>query len=207
MSSEWQQSAACIGADPELFFPINEDARNPVDAERVRQAKAICGGCPVRNQCLESAFANRDHHGVWGGLTSGERDRLTRTKSGAEREPTPDTVMVDRIRRGDRVTAGTHDRRRLIGIVMHDTPVPLIAQAFGIAPRTVETDKRILRTALGLVKTVDPDKCGTQSNYAAHRRLREPPCPACCHAHALDAANRRRKRRRQRELDREAVPA
>jgi len=45
--------------DPELFF-----AEAPADVEA---AKALCQGCRVRAQCLESALARREPWGVWGG--------------------------------------------------------------------------------------------------------------------------------------------
>ncbi len=33
----------------------------------INQAKAICAGCPVSDQCLEGALARREPWGVWGG--------------------------------------------------------------------------------------------------------------------------------------------
>jgi WhiB family redox-sensing transcriptional regulator len=65
---EWQDRAACATADPELFFP-------EADARSTREAKRVCGGCPVRVECLTSAIANREEYGVWGGLTERERRR------------------------------------------------------------------------------------------------------------------------------------
>lgn len=51
---------------PDLFF-----AEAPVDVEA---AKAICGDCPVREQCLADALERREPWGVWGGelLVSGQ---------------------------------------------------------------------------------------------------------------------------------------
>jgi WhiB family redox-sensing transcriptional regulator len=39
-------------------------AENPADLE---QAKALCGGCPVRRQCLAAALDRAEPWGVWGG--------------------------------------------------------------------------------------------------------------------------------------------
>lgn len=50
---------ACLEADPELFF-----AESPSDVEA---AKAVCLGCPVREECLAGALERREPHGVWGG--------------------------------------------------------------------------------------------------------------------------------------------
>jgi WhiB family redox-sensing transcriptional regulator len=66
----WRSAAACRSADPDLFFPVSDSGRA---LEQVTQAKAICAGCSVRRECL--AFALRTHqiHGIWGGMTEGER--------------------------------------------------------------------------------------------------------------------------------------
>ena len=49
----------CRRFDAELWF-----AESPADVER---AKALCGDCPLRAQCLEGAVARREPWGVWGG--------------------------------------------------------------------------------------------------------------------------------------------
>jgi hypothetical protein len=54
--------AACLGADPALFFP------GPGDVESEAAAKAICAGCPVRVACLARALANAERHGIFGGV-------------------------------------------------------------------------------------------------------------------------------------------
>jgi WhiB family redox-sensing transcriptional regulator len=65
---DWESEANCIGTDPDLFFP--ERGASPDDA------KAVCGGCVVRWECLEAALARREQYGVWGGLTAPERRRI-----------------------------------------------------------------------------------------------------------------------------------
>lgn len=60
---------ACAEVDPELFFP--ESGQNSAAV-----AKRICHGCDVRTQCLAGALERREAHGIWGGLTTRERDRL-----------------------------------------------------------------------------------------------------------------------------------
>jgi len=37
------------------------------DEMEVAQAKSLCGGCPVRAQCLEGALSRQEPAGVWGG--------------------------------------------------------------------------------------------------------------------------------------------
>jgi WhiB family redox-sensing transcriptional regulator len=73
----WSQRALCRGEDPELFFApdgYNEDAKRKYEAE----AKAICRGCPVANDCLNFALEHGRVHGVWGGLGEDERMPLHR---------------------------------------------------------------------------------------------------------------------------------
>jgi WhiB family transcriptional regulator, redox-sensing transcriptional regulator len=80
MSASWRGRAACLGADPDLFFPEGDDPRS--DAE----AKAICAGCQVRTPCLEFAGTELEH-GIWGGLTEDERaaDRRRQLRNARER--------------------------------------------------------------------------------------------------------------------------
>ncbi|MGH9067676.1 MAG: WhiB family transcriptional regulator [Acidimicrobiales bacterium] len=68
----WRQRAACRGLDPDIFYPVDDE-----DAE---EAKAVCGGCPVRQACLEHALAHRERDGVWGGATERERRRIVRQR-------------------------------------------------------------------------------------------------------------------------------
>nr|BFD92235.1 hypothetical protein KitaXyl93_35950 [Kitasatospora sp. Xyl93] len=74
--------AACVGADPDLFYPEpDEDTDLTDDAAAAawwaeRRAKMICAGCPVRLMCLELALERREKHGILGGMTAAERDAL-----------------------------------------------------------------------------------------------------------------------------------
>lgn len=61
----WMADAACVDADPDLFFA---DHGRPAT-----EAKQICGGCPVRVECLDFALAGRERFGIWGGLTEKQR--------------------------------------------------------------------------------------------------------------------------------------
>lgn len=69
IGSLWEQ-AACRTADPELFFPV---AAVGAGRARLARAKAVCAGCPVREQCLDYALQTGQTHGVWGGTTEEER--------------------------------------------------------------------------------------------------------------------------------------
>ena len=64
----WQSLAACQGVDPDLFFPER--------GASTREAKEVCRGCVVREECLEYALVNSVKYGVWGGRSERERKRI-----------------------------------------------------------------------------------------------------------------------------------
>jgi predicted Fe-S protein YdhL (DUF1289 family) len=73
----WISGAKCIGEDPELFFPMGPPSL--VTAQTAR-AKAVCEGCPVRDDCLEWSLVTAQDAGVWGGLDEDERRELRRMR-------------------------------------------------------------------------------------------------------------------------------
>ena len=68
----WQRRANCMGVDPELFFPER--------GASTREAKEVCRGCVVREDCLEFAIANSEKFGIWGGMSERERRRVRRMR-------------------------------------------------------------------------------------------------------------------------------
>lgn len=82
-TADWRHDAACLGHDPELFFPSGLTAPAWQELER---AKAICRDCPVRAHCLQWALDTGQDAGVWGGLSENERRRCSRRHGGGLRE-------------------------------------------------------------------------------------------------------------------------
>lgn len=73
----WLDRAACVGVDVTLFYaPDNEI--DTYKGERINAAKDICNSCPVQRECLTTALANDEVHGIWGGLTPNERHLMSR---------------------------------------------------------------------------------------------------------------------------------
>ena len=70
LDDSWRESAACLGADTELFFPVG--SAGPATAG-IRAAKAFCGRCPVRACCLTYALETGQAAGIWGGYDENER--------------------------------------------------------------------------------------------------------------------------------------
>jgi WhiB family redox-sensing transcriptional regulator len=74
----------CAQTDPELFFP--QPVAGSEDILKVkrhvylseRQAKQICKECPLVKDCLAYAL-KYDEHGIWGGTTEHEREKIRRS--------------------------------------------------------------------------------------------------------------------------------
>ena len=49
---DWRDKAACLTADPELFFPVGNTG--PA-VDQIDKAKAVCARCSVTEQCLQYA--------------------------------------------------------------------------------------------------------------------------------------------------------
>jgi WhiB family redox-sensing transcriptional regulator len=66
----WAAYAACRREDPDLFFPMNDEA--------AEAAMKICSACAVQGECLDWALDTRIKYGIWGGATERDRRRLLR---------------------------------------------------------------------------------------------------------------------------------
>lgn len=74
------RTVACADiANPERFFPLNEDGPDAA------AAKAVCAGCDVSESCLAWALANAVPAGIWGGLSTTQREALIRAQRQAGR--------------------------------------------------------------------------------------------------------------------------
>lgn len=69
----WRDDAACLGMDPDLFFP-------PPGWYGAEEAKAICQGCPVRAECLDYAVTTVQKYGIWGGTNEQERQQIRKQR-------------------------------------------------------------------------------------------------------------------------------
>jgi WhiB family redox-sensing transcriptional regulator len=72
--TQWQDEAACKTLPLEMFFP---PAEQEADA-----AKTICSACTVREPCLEAALATGERFGIWGGMTTDERQIVIARRRG-----------------------------------------------------------------------------------------------------------------------------
>lgn len=82
-ADHWRSRSICRDSNPDLFFPIGTTGQA---LEQIEAAKAICGECPVRQECLEFALATNQESGVWGGTTDEDRRRLRKTWRADQRD-------------------------------------------------------------------------------------------------------------------------
>lgn len=78
----WRDHGPCLQEDPDLFFPVGT---GPDAKKQTREAKAVCGTCPVTAQCLQWALDTQQDTGVWGGLSEKERRRFHHRRSTGNR--------------------------------------------------------------------------------------------------------------------------
>lgn len=73
LAETWRILGACRDvADPSIFYPGR--------GESTAEAQAVCRGCPVRTDCLESALVHGEKHGIWGGTSERQRRRIRRQR-------------------------------------------------------------------------------------------------------------------------------
>lgn len=90
-NTDWQNDAACAGhPEPDLFHPVPGGMTRD-KAQQIRDAKDVCGWCPVKAECLAVAVHN-GFEGIWGGTTDEQRRgmRPKRTTDRRPNQPTPD---------------------------------------------------------------------------------------------------------------------
>ena len=71
----WMRDGLCREFPEVEFFPERGQSAEP--------AKAICGRCAVRSECLSFALAGGEVHGIYGGLSGRQRRALRREQATA----------------------------------------------------------------------------------------------------------------------------
>jgi WhiB family redox-sensing transcriptional regulator len=66
-------NAACAyTSNPDKFFPKNQKEFE----DNSHLTLGLCGSCIEREACLQFALDNDEEHGVWGGLSPAQRERI-----------------------------------------------------------------------------------------------------------------------------------
>jgi WhiB family redox-sensing transcriptional regulator len=75
--TSWVELGACRTSElgPDAWFPGVGESRSAL----TRAAKQTCRReCPVAVECLLHALGEGERHGIWGGMTTRQRDRFAR---------------------------------------------------------------------------------------------------------------------------------
>lgn len=69
-NADWRSRGVCAQVGGDTWFPERGGSTT--------EAKKVCQGCPVKDECLEWAISNDERFGVWGGVSERERRVLKR---------------------------------------------------------------------------------------------------------------------------------
>ena len=75
--SDPRRVCASPNVNPEWWFP------SPGDSTTSERAKFFCRRCPLRIPCRDWAIDHREQHGIWGGTTYKQRQRLWVAQGGS----------------------------------------------------------------------------------------------------------------------------
>lgn len=64
--------------DPNIFYPERGSS--------TKEAKDVCRGCPVKDQCLDYALMNGEKFGIWGGTSERERRKIRKERKAQDPE-------------------------------------------------------------------------------------------------------------------------
>lgn len=71
----WQLRGACREANHDLFY--SDDNERPIERRlREQHAREVCRSCTVSRHCLAYALEIEEPHGMWGGMSEVERQRI-----------------------------------------------------------------------------------------------------------------------------------
>jgi hypothetical protein len=126
---------------------------DPADKAEEAKAKAICGSCPFRTDCLQFAINDRTTFGVWGATTMGERSTIRRRlrRSAARAPKATDYAAV--------AAAAKIRRERVAKLNKLGLTATEIAQAIGAKRDRVVADlAKIRRAATGVERVSSEDR-------------------------------------------------
>jgi WhiB family redox-sensing transcriptional regulator len=145
--TSWRDQAACLGEDPELFFPQSPRG------SAARKARAICAVCRVRIECIRDAEEHGDLDGIRGGLTGRERCVLPKGLS--------DEQLAEVIRRADAEATPAGSSRELVHAV---AAAAAITQAPDVPPDQDAAEHRAV-----LLRELDAFEAATEPGQARRR--------------------------------------
>lgn len=136
VDDRWMDAAACLTADPDLFFPPSWTPAEVV-AEMDAKAKAICADCAVFDECAAFARRNGEKHGTWAGVTESERAGARRSRRTQQRYASRDRQEA-RLRSAGLAHVRRVERRSLDDLCPRDA---LPVSAVVVLPGGVESER------------------------------------------------------------------
>lgn len=68
VATKWKTQGACA-----TLTPAEADALFFTDGRTPKRAYALCGSCPVIDQCREAAYDQQEEYGMWAGEAAPQR--------------------------------------------------------------------------------------------------------------------------------------
>ncbi|MCU1613687.1 MAG: putative Transcriptional regulator WhiB [Frankiales bacterium] len=142
----WDNPAVCAADDRvsiEVF--MGQDSEPQKDRlEREQTAKQLCGGCPIKEACVEYAIGDgrlvRERHQVWGGTTAHERRTILAARLRAAQGTQPAPLPYALLR--------TRQKQDVLAAVAAHTDLGKQAAAAGLDERTTAWQIARLHTLL-----------------------------------------------------------
>jgi WhiB family redox-sensing transcriptional regulator len=79
MSTDQKPRAACASHVDDWLWTEHKPSEEPI---ALAEAKPICGGCEVRDACLELALSDLSiYRGIWAGTSHDQRRRMVRNNA------------------------------------------------------------------------------------------------------------------------------
>jgi WhiB family transcriptional regulator, redox-sensing transcriptional regulator len=82
----WREHRACTNMEISNFFTRSR--------RTAQETISVCGGCPVKWDCLNYAVTNCIEYGIWGGTTEQNRAKLIRAYVKVCGRPDPHEELV-----------------------------------------------------------------------------------------------------------------
>jgi len=102
-SLDWQDRAACAGADTDRFFPWGGNTPAAL--------VSLCESCPVAEACREYALDRDWITGVWGGTTATQRHQIRRRRAAGLTDKPGDPARPTHCRNGHPMTEANAVKR------------------------------------------------------------------------------------------------
>ena len=89
-ATRWETAHCADTIFPDLFFPTSLEE---IEASEP-MIQAICQGCPMKQECLQMALDNKDFNGYFGGVSPGERRKMSEHRSRVRRGNSNEVVRL-----------------------------------------------------------------------------------------------------------------